>query len=361
MLRKSKARTILNSSIDAALLAVEVYNKPRATFRTESFIALMIIAWNRLFHTYFHQQIGEKYFYRKKNSNRYERIDGERKAWDLRTCIRKFDSLGEPEKANLEFFIRLRNKIEHRHIEKRELELLLFGECQALLINYENLLVELFGTEFALNENLAYSLQFSTSRTKEQKDANKRALSADMAQLKKFIDMYRSALPQDVFDSQSYSVKLIQIPKISNTNRNDVAIEFVKWNSLSKEDQDAYSRVDVIIKDKIVKQPVVNLGAMKPTKILQLVEEKTGVKLSHHDHKCLYTIFGVRPAPTETGDPFETIPEYCHYDEVHDDYVYYEAWADCLACIMKAGKMKQHMWRQAHKQDRKYDLAGYIE
>jgi len=33
-LRKGKTKSLLESSIDAALLAVEVYNKPRTTFRS---------------------------------------------------------------------------------------------------------------------------------------------------------------------------------------------------------------------------------------------------------------------------------------------------------------------------------------
>ena len=57
-LRKGKTKSILEGSIDAALLAVEVYNKPRTTFRSQAYIVLMIIAWTRLFHAYFNKTIG---------------------------------------------------------------------------------------------------------------------------------------------------------------------------------------------------------------------------------------------------------------------------------------------------------------
>lgn len=43
-LRKGKTKSILEGSIDSALLAVEVYNKPRTTFRSQAYIVLMIIA-----------------------------------------------------------------------------------------------------------------------------------------------------------------------------------------------------------------------------------------------------------------------------------------------------------------------------
>ncbi len=65
-LRQGKTKSILESSLDSALLAVEIYNKPRTTFRSEGFITMMIIAWTRLFHAYFNVTIGDKYFYKKK-------------------------------------------------------------------------------------------------------------------------------------------------------------------------------------------------------------------------------------------------------------------------------------------------------
>ena len=310
----------------------------------------MVMAWTKLFHAHFNQNFGAKYYYKKKGSPLYEKVDGERKAWELKTCINEYGELSQPQKANLELFIKLRNKIEHRHIEKRELDILLFGECQALLSNFETILVKLFGPEFYINENLTYSLQFSTLRTREQEMASKRALSADVADIKKFIETYRSALPQTVFDSQEFSIKLIQVPKISNTKRNDIAIEFVNWNSLNQEDREAFSKVDVLVKDKIVKHEIFNLGGLKPAKVLEGVKTKTGIKISHHDHKCLFTIFAIRPPQKLVSDPFNTDIRFCHYDEVHEDYIYKQSWVDAISAILHAQKMKDFMWRQAFKQ-----------
>lgn len=109
-LRKGKTKSILDASIDSALLGVEIYNKPRTTFRSEGFITMMIMAWTRLFHAHFNNTIGDKYYYKKKN-NRYEMVDGERKAWELSTCIKKYGSLEAGIESNLNFFIKLRNKI----------------------------------------------------------------------------------------------------------------------------------------------------------------------------------------------------------------------------------------------------------
>lgn len=196
ILRRGKTKSTLESSIDSALLGVEIYNKPRTTFRSEAFVALMIIAWTRLLHAHFNNSLGDRYYYKKKNG-RYELIDGERKSWELGTCIKKYGALSQPVEKNLQFFISLRNKIEHRHIDKRDVDALIFGECQALLYNYETTLMQLFGEQYALNESLVYSLQFSHLRTSKQEKANKAALSKDLSDVVSCIEKYRNSLHDD--------------------------------------------------------------------------------------------------------------------------------------------------------------------
>ncbi len=88
-LRQGKTKQLLENGIDCALLAVEIYNKPRTPFRIENYITNMIMAWIKVFHAHFNNSIGEKYFYKKKGSTYYKLVDGERKAWELSTCIKK--------------------------------------------------------------------------------------------------------------------------------------------------------------------------------------------------------------------------------------------------------------------------------
>ena len=189
-LRKGKPKNILEGSLDSALLAVEVYNKPKTQFRSQAYITMMIIAWTRLLHAHFHRTIGNIY-YEKNPNGRFKIVNGERWAWDLLTSVKEFNKratdtrISDATKANLEFFIKLRNKVEHRHLEKPDLDALVFGECQALLFNYEDLLLSLFGEEYALNENLVFSLQFSRMRTSGQIRSNRMALSRDLDPIRK--------------------------------------------------------------------------------------------------------------------------------------------------------------------------------
>lgn len=357
-LRKGKTKTTLEASIDAALLAVEIYNKPRTTFRSEGFITLMIMAWTRLFHAHFNNTIGEKYYYKTKNG-RYQVIDGEKKAWELSTCINKHGSLSNPVKSNLEFFIKLRNKIEHRHIDRREIDTLIFGECQSFLFNYENLLVQLFGKEYSINESLVYSLQFSQIRTQQQEKASKSALSKDLANVVLFIDTYKNNLDDDVFNSLEYSIKLIQIPKISNTNRADAAIEFVKWNELNNEDKEAYDKLSVLIRDKKVTVEAANVGRLKPSDVVSKVNEVLDdIPITLNLHVTLYKLFKIRP-PNGAEDQFDTNTEFCLYDETHNDYVYQEKWVAFIINFMNTSGFNPSELRRKLKNEEYLSIQEY--
>lgn len=336
MILKEKTKSTLESSIDSALLAVEIHNKPRTSFRVEGFITLMIIAWTRLFHAHFHQKEGDVYYEEKSNDRRMY--------WNLQTCIKKHGKISEPIKANLNIIIELRNKIVHKFIDIDKIEINLFGECQALLYNYESRLIEFFGQKYAIKKSLSFSLQFSQLREKSQLEANKRLLSSEVKNLKNFVETYRDSLSSDIFNSNEYSIKLIQVPKISNTNRNNLAVEFVNWNSLSESDKNKNSKLTTIIKDKKVE--VINLGKLKPGGVIKNVNSKIDFKIEHHDHMCLYWCFKVRPIKRDKEKPHITNTKYCHYDEVHGDYVFTDNWVNFIVNCIQNKKLKKVEWRK---------------
>ena len=132
----------LQKAREAVLLAVETYNRPGTAFRSSGFIVLMVIAWTALFHATFFKR-KTRPFYHKKGSRRFEKVEGEYKTWELAECLRQFyQDKNPPVRKNLEFFIGLRNKIEHRFLP--ELDPDIFGECQAMLMNFETLLSQEF-------------------------------------------------------------------------------------------------------------------------------------------------------------------------------------------------------------------------
>jgi uncharacterized protein DUF3644 len=128
-----QAKGALEKARDSGTLAVEVYNKPAVKFKSGGYITLMVIAWTSLFHAVFFKR-KLKPFYRKE-SGRFVKLEGDYKYWELDECLNQYfkTDTGNPVRKNLEFFIPLRNKIEHRSMP--ELDASIFGECQAMLLD----------------------------------------------------------------------------------------------------------------------------------------------------------------------------------------------------------------------------------
>ena len=58
----SVKKELLFKSREAALNAIQTFNNPLTTFKTETFIVLMVIAWTYLLHAYYRQE-GVEYRY----------------------------------------------------------------------------------------------------------------------------------------------------------------------------------------------------------------------------------------------------------------------------------------------------------
>ncbi len=117
MVRLSKDVTQhLEKTRISALCAVEIYNKPGMTFRTRTYVVLMVIAWTDLFHAKFYRGKLKPWHVASGTGRgtRYVKVDGEPKHWELSKCLtRYYEERNSPERSNLEFMLRLRNKIEH--------------------------------------------------------------------------------------------------------------------------------------------------------------------------------------------------------------------------------------------------------
>ena len=91
----------------AAIAAVDVYNRPGPRFRTAHFIVLIVLSWTALFHAVSYRKHVRPWF-KKAGSNsrgdRYMRVDGEPKHWDLTECLRQYyGSSNPPERKTSNF------------------------------------------------------------------------------------------------------------------------------------------------------------------------------------------------------------------------------------------------------------------
>src|SRR5881397_3599870 len=83
-----EVKALIQKARESALLAVETYNRPTATFRSGAYIVLMIIAWTSFFHALFLRRRVKPY-YRKSGSRLYQKVDGEYRWWELGECLRQ--------------------------------------------------------------------------------------------------------------------------------------------------------------------------------------------------------------------------------------------------------------------------------
>jgi hypothetical protein len=322
-----EVKTLVEKARDSALLAVETYNRPTASFRSGAYIVLMIIAWTSLFHAIFLRK-GIKPFHRKLNSRRYERIDGEPRRWELKECLQQYYKANNPaERRNLEFFIGLRNKIEHRSLAQIDPEV--FGECQAMLLNFESFLVSEFGDRYAICGGLTFALQFSKVLPKNSSTPAAKATGGAFKAVKQYVDAFRSSLSADVQNDLAYSFKVYLVPKIGNqASKDSVAVEWIKYDPSKPDEMRQYEKVVAMIKPKEVQ--IANLGLLKPTQVANGVAAALDKRFTTYDHKLCYEHFKIRP-PSGAPDPSACNPQFCVYDDLHKDYCYKPEWVDFLA------------------------------
>ncbi len=330
-----EVKILIQKARESAMLAVETYNRPTASFRSGAYVVLMIIAWTSLFHAIFIRR-RIKPFYRKKNSKRYERVDGDPKRWELKECLAcYYRADNPPARSNLDFFIGLRNKIEHCSLA--QLDPAIFGECQAMLLNFETLLMSEFGERYAIRAGLTFSLQFSRLPQKGQSIVNAKSQQKMFKFVKNYIDAFRSSLSTEAQSSLEYSFKVYLVPKISNNLSNDVvAVEWVKYDPSKPDEMKQYERVVAMIKPKEIS--VANLGFLKPGKVSAEVEKRLGKRFTITDHVKCYYHFNIRPHKG-AADPAACDMRYCHYDALHKDYCYSPEWVNFLVEKLKGPEL----------------------
>ena len=333
-----KLRPYLNKARDSALLAVEVYNKPAITFKSAAYVALMVIAWTSLLHAIFLRKRRRPYY--KAANGRYVKVDGDYKHWELKECVQRYweNEANSPVRKNLEFFIPLRNKIEHRHLP--ELDATIFGECQALLLNFDALLAAEFGENRRLRECLTFSLQLFPSG--ESFAAAVKA-NKNLKDVKRFVDDFRGSISADVQNSGQFSFKAFLIQVANHQSQDAMAIQFVQYDKLSDDQKAEVSRLPALIKLKSV--GVVNADLIRAGDVVRAVQGKLGnpkvprngkqvAKFNLDTHVRCWRRYEIRPGGKAEKPEF-TDQRYCIYDKAHEDYLYTPAWIDYLVEKMK--------------------------
>ncbi len=251
---------LLKKSREAALAAVQIFNNPNISFKSESYVVLMIIAWTYLLHAYFRAQKIE-YRYCQQNGNRREfdkTKHGAYKYWELERYLNEAKSPIDKDTANnLRFLIGLRHEIEHQMTTR--IDDILSARFQACCLNYNEYIKRLFGDYNGIEKHLSFSLQFSTIST-EQKELLEEQPGLP-ANIHGYIQKFDSELTDEEFANPHYAYRILFIPKLANRKgQADRVIEFVRSDSpLADAANKEYAVIKETEKKKYLPKQVVDI------------------------------------------------------------------------------------------------------
>lgn len=257
-------KQLLQKAKDSALLAVEYYNKPAISFKSEGFIVMICIAWTSFFHAYFLKN-KIKPFYRKKSIGkrlRYEIVVEKlsngvqienKKWWDLNKCMEEFFKINPDVGAqkNVEFLSGLRNLIVHRNLP--ELDASIYGECQASIINLNNYLEKYFGEKYKLDVFLSFSIQLFASPKNFLEASKNELVKKGAVEIVEYIKAFRSTLTTQILETPEYSFKAILIRVKNHESKDAIPIKFINESDLTEEQKKIIKNTAVcLVKEKKV-------------------------------------------------------------------------------------------------------------
>ncbi len=219
---------LILKSREAALSAVQIYNNPLTSFKSESFIVLFIIAWTYLLHAYYRSKKIDYRYYTIPNKRKkfVKNPDGSIRYWDLMECISVKDCpLDKHTINNLKFLIGLRNQIEHK--KAPGLDSYLSGRYQACALNYNFYLKKLHGKKYSLDNYFALSLQFAElDYTQAQTIKDKEQLIP--RNIQNYIATFDNSLSNEEIQNDRFSYRLLFVKvNAKRKGQADRVIEFI--------------------------------------------------------------------------------------------------------------------------------------
>lgn len=325
--RPSRYMQMVEASQDEAQLAVRLYNDPAESRSFEAFIVHMHVAWLYLLHAEFDRNHVDVRYWKVDGKRRVlDRIDGEPKRWELARCVKqRWKSDQDPVRANLEFFIALRNKIEHRYAKRAQLALtaLLGGQAQALLLNYEEELVAQFGPDHSLATRLRFPV-FIGSFTAAGEQTLLRLRRELPAPLRRFIATYESNLSSAVTSDPRFELRLRVFQELAPKPGPDtLSIQYTRLDDMTEEQKAAVDAAGkkgtVFVRER--KREIVGHGLLKPKQAAVEVQKDIPFVFNVNHFTAAWKALKVRPR-WGASRPEQTDEQYCVYDELGNEYGY---------------------------------------
>ena len=271
----SVKRELLHKSREAALNAVQTFNNPLTTFKAETFIVLMTIAWMYLLHAYYRRQ-GVEYRHYKKGPKRrkfHRTRSGAYKYWNLEDCLNESSCpLDGPTKLNLRFLLGLRHEVEHHRAAGADRRFT--GRYLACCLNYERYIFDLFGKRYSIGDAAAFTLQF---RDLTSAPIFPQAVASLPSNVATYLQDFDAELSSAELNSPHFRRRFLFVPIVtSKAAQADEVIEFIRADSdLGKLVNQSYQQV--VLKE--VERPKHLAG-----QIVKLMQEEgyPGFKMYQH-------------------------------------------------------------------------------
>lgn len=282
---KRKRRTgsikieLLKKSQEAALAAVQIFNNPNISFKSESYVVLMIIAWTYLLHAYYRgEKIEYRYFNKQQGKRRkFETTkNGAYKYWELERCLNDPKSpIDKDSVNNLRFLIGLRHEIEHQMTSR--IDDILSARFQACCLNYNEYIKKLFTEDLGIEKHLSFSLQFSTISTEQKKMLEDHPELP--ANIQGYIQGFDAELSDEEFSNPHYAYRILFVPKTANSKgQADRVIEFLKIDSPLT---DTVNKEYAVIKETEKRK-------FRPKQVVDLMKNEGYPSFSIHYHTQLW-------------------------------------------------------------------------
>lgn len=315
-----------------AMLAARLYNDAGETRAFEGFVVHMHVAWLYLLHARF---IRDKIEYRYRDSSnrrRFARVDGEYKRWELAKCVKqRWPQVGDATRQNLEFFIGLRNRIEHHHDRHNaSLSLAVSGHAQAFLLNFEEELTSTFGEKYSLATSLRFPV-FVGSFTTAGTEALRKLQQQLPANLEHYISDFHAGLEDDVLSDTRFEVRLRVALERARPGEDALAMDFTRVDDMTPEQRDSATELGrsglVIVREQM--RAVVGYRLLMSKKAQERVAAALPYKFTSAHFLNAWQRKQIRPRG-KSDHPERTDDKYCLYIEPSKSYGYTEAWVQWL-------------------------------
>lgn len=186
---------LIQKSIEAFTMAIEIYNKPTICYRIEGFSFFICNSWELLLKAHLINKQGEKSVYYKNNLER---------TISLENCIERiFTNNKDPLRINLEKIIELRNT--STHFVTTDHELIYAPLFQSCVLNYSNKLYEMFNIDicsFIPHNFLTLSISLSPFDANEVKAKYSPAIATKLLKTNDELYELKNSNPNPAFSIQ---------------------------------------------------------------------------------------------------------------------------------------------------------------